>query len=219
MARVVGDSTLLSLVNPTGPMDVTGTALTVSGWVKLSDLTNGFITHKWVSNNGSFGLDTQSNILRLRINATGEGVSGATALTVGPWYHVAARKNGNSGTAAAVFVNGVLDGTGSSTNPMPDTTNDFVIGGNGSTFTIHGSVAEFCYWNFALTDAEIAALAKGASPFRVHPKNIIGYFPLWGAAGASAGEPDMSGVGVAQTLGLTGSVAVANHAPVARFSS
>jgi len=72
-----------------------------------------------------------------------------------------------------------------------------------------GRIAEVTVWSVALTDAEIAALGKGAHPYTVRPANIVGYWPLW----TSNSGVDLSGGGNHMTA--TGTT-VADHAPVAK---
>lgn len=38
-------------------------------------------------------------------------------------------------------------------------------------------VAEYAYWNVELSDAEMAALAKGFKPSRIRPQNLVFYSP------------------------------------------
>lgn len=45
-----------------------------------------------------------------------------------------------------------------------------------------GDIAEAAIWNVALSDAEIAMLAKGLSPLRVRPASLVSYVPMNGAA-------------------------------------
>lgn len=41
-----------------------------------------------------------------------------------------------------------------------------------------GNICEVAYWNVALTDAEIASLAKGFKPTRIRPQSLMFYAPL-----------------------------------------
>ena len=47
----------------------------------------------------------------------------------------------------------------------------------GDDFT-SGSIAEVAFWSTALSDAEVAILAKGYSPLFVQPQNLFFYAPL-----------------------------------------
>ena len=41
-----------------------------------------------------------------------------------------------------------------------------------------GQIAEAAIWNVALTDGEIASLAKGFKPTRIRPQSLVFYAPL-----------------------------------------
>ena len=43
---------------------------------------------------------------------------------------------------------------------------------------LNGRLAECAIWNVALTDAEIASLAKGFKPTRIRPQSLVFYAPL-----------------------------------------
>jgi hypothetical protein len=45
-------------------------------------------------------------------------------------------------------------------------------------FNSGGRLAEAGFWNAALTDEEIAALAKGIPPIMIRPQNLVAYLPL-----------------------------------------
>jgi len=45
-----------------------------------------------------------------------------------------------------------------------------------------GRIAEAAIWNVALSDAEVASLAKGYSPLFIQPTALVAYWPLIGHA-------------------------------------
>ena len=59
-----------------------------------------------------------------------------------------------------------------------------------------GRIAEAAIWNVALSDADVAALAKGVCPLHVRPDGLVAYWPL---IGRNDPEPDFVG-GYAMTL-------------------
>lgn len=57
-----------------------------------------------------------------------------------------------------------------------------------------GLIAEAAVWNIALTDAEVAILAKGFSPLFVHPQNLVAYWPLVRGLNDKVGGYDVTAV-------------------------
>lgn len=220
MARDIpgGTADYLSAPNPIWGLDIVGNFITISAWIK-ADAFAAFarIVSKWAGSSGQYLLalnGTPSGFI-FRVAGASDLAGYAALPAVGAWAHVAGRKNGVTATSAQMFLNGAADVAGTSTSAIPDTANDFRVGTdqNLASPSFDGAVAEVCVWNVALTDAEILALARGANPFLVRPAGIGGYFPLWGANGAAAGEPDMSPV--PQPLSRVGTVGVLlDHAPV-----
>ena len=206
----------LNITDPPGGLDITGTVMTVSAWIRPDTLVSfGRIATKWSGSAGQylFSLGNAGQIL-FRISGSSDSAVGPTVLSTGVWQHVAGRKNGNGASNISVHLNGVVNGTGSSVNPIPDTANNFRVGADmAGAIGFDGRIAEVALWNVALSDAEIAALATGANPLRVHPNNLAAYYPLWGVG--AGGEPDLSGNG--QTLTEVGTVGVADHAPVGPY--
>lgn len=196
------------------------TATTVACWVKADSwLNDARLVHRW--NSGS----TQRFLLALNgtkkltftiLNqaSTGQTATGATTLsTTGRWYHFAGTFNPS--TRVACHIDGVEDGanttsigSGLATGSPP---RNFLIGrdAGATAFNHDGQIAEVAAWNAVLSTAELAALAKGASPLAVRPGLLKFYLPLWGAGSP---EIDLSGNGNTGTLTGTAS---ADHAPVA----
>lgn len=217
MSRVTGSSNFLGIANPTGALDITGTAVTVAAWVFPTSLTG---RSTWAGkaagdagaiNTTQYTLETSGSSLIAYVN--GDTVTGGT-LSTSVWRHIAMVKNGTGASALKAILDGSVT-SGTSNASMTDGANDFRIGLNSQgAHPASGRVAEVAVWNVALTDAEVAALAKGASPLKVRPVGLAAYYPLWGVG--EAGEPDLSGNG--QHLTETGTVTVADHAPVGPYS-
>lgn len=204
--------------NPTGPIDMTGTGLTIATWIRPDVLPAavGMIVNKAVAgSNDGYGLGHTSAKPIVRVGNGGvQSATGATTITTGVWHHLAGTMSGTGASALRVYLDGNQDGTGSAAAAMPDTAADFNIGGfSGNVQMFDGRVAETCLWNVALTAAEILALAKGVSPLLVRPKNIVGYWPFYGVPPTTnAAEQDFSDYG--QVVTTPGSVGPADHAPV-----
>jgi hypothetical protein len=95
------------------------------------------------------------------------------------WHHacgVAA-----SSTDRRVFIDGGSKGTNSEAKSFPAYVNRTGIGAlvrNIISACMDGYVAEAAVWGAALTDAEVAILAKGYSPLFVRRQSIAAYWPL-----------------------------------------
>lgn len=98
-----------------------------------------------------------------------------------------------------------LDGGGKNTNVVTDKNPSvsrvsiaFLRGYGDSLF--NGSLAEGAAWSAALSDREVAALAKGYSPLLIRPQSLIIYVPMvrgdnndliWGQTYLNTGTPDI----------------------------
>lgn len=135
-----------------------------------------------------------------------KSVSGATegaALTgnygTNAWHHVCAR------FTTTAFRRIILDGASGDTDTtvVGGATADRVsIGRRGDSTPsayVSGAVAEAAIWTAALSEMEIAALAKGFSPLQVKPHTLVAYWPLGGFAGSNdndrLGDYDLSALG------------------------
>jgi hypothetical protein len=76
-----------------------------------------------------------------------------------------------------------------------------------TTRQIDGKLAEFAVWSKALTAGDFLALGQGASPLKVQPQFLVGYWKMNGQ-----GSPEVE---VINRLGtITGSLPVVDHPPV-----
>jgi len=77
-----------------------------------------------------------------------------------------------------------LNGGGNTTNTDNLVISGFTQIGIGARYTdswggfYNGDIAEPAIWNAALTAAEIASLAKGMTPDKIRPQNLVFYAPL-----------------------------------------
>jgi len=109
------------------------------------------------------------------------------------WQHACGVYINNSLRYA--YLNGGNKGTDTGSNGTPTGLNTTTIGAvKGATVTnfLDGDVAEAAIWNVALTDEEVAALAKGFSPLLIRPANLKAYWPLI-RRGASIDNIDLVG--------------------------
>lgn len=169
-------------------LDITG-QLTVACWAKSSGTyagNRGLVSKYLDVNRRSYGIyiDT-SGFVSFALSSSGalqfENITiGSTAIGA-DWAHIAGvftpsvRQevflNANS---AAVKTSGVLANIYSGTAPL-------WIGARFSISTINvfdGLIAEVGIWNAALTQPEIASLAKGMTCDKVRPQSLVFYAPL-----------------------------------------
>lgn len=71
-----------------------------------------------------------------------------------------------------------------------------------------GAIAEVGIWNVALSDSDVALLAKGVSPLMVHPESLVFYAPLIGQY-----SPEIE-LRSARNLTLTGTPTQSAHPPI-----
>jgi hypothetical protein len=108
-------------------------------------------------------------------NATAADVAHtSTSVVAGAWQHACGVFS--SSTRAAF-----LNGGGKVTNanavvPSGITTTEIARSGSGGVMS--GLIAEAAIWDAALTDAEVAILAKGFSPLLVRPQSLFFYAPI-----------------------------------------
>jgi len=118
--------------------------------------------------------------IRLLTRAGGgeENAASSTGYTVNTWHHACGR--GVSATDRSAFIDGGSKGndTVSLTPSNIDRVSIGRIGDISPDEFMSGSIAEAAIWNVALSDAEIAALGKGAHPFQFQPISIVSYWSL-----------------------------------------
>ena len=190
---------------------------TVGAWVKRS--SSGFtdpIWSRWTNTTTNrqlfFYYTTGASVNKLQIDVPfiAAILTGTTAITDTNWHHCVARRSGNTWD---IFLDGVNDGTVS--NATAQETGGNVELGSSSAFpaSLSGSIAEEAGWSVALTDAEIAAWAKGTLACKIRPASLVGYWPLFGL---ESPEPDYSGLGNNGVLTFTGR---ADHSPSALITT
>jgi hypothetical protein len=146
----------------------------------------------------------------------GVDANGTTVLSAGTWNHLAAV--GVSATSRILYVNGVQDGT--------NTTSVAITAANLNTNTIgalenagarvsffDGSIAEAGMWNAALTADEIKRLAKGKPPLDIRPSKLVVYAPVTGTASPEIDVQNNTGFTV------SGATAGATNPPMAYNSA
>lgn len=95
------------------------------------------------------------------------------------WSHVAGVFT--SSTSRTIYVGGISRATNTTDIGSQNTFTEVLIGARrNTTVGLHytGNLAECGVWNVALTEAEIASLAKGMTCDKVRPQSLVFYAPL-----------------------------------------
>ena len=102
--------------------------------------------------------------------------------STGVWFNVVGVYA--SETLASIYIDGGDKQSATNTLAAPTySSNQLNIGrsgGSSPTYYCNAYIAECGMWNVALTDAEVAILAKGYSPLMVRPQSLVAYWPLIG---------------------------------------
>lgn len=105
-----------------------------------------------------------------------------TSVNDGAWHHIAFNYNRSLGGACALYVDGVLEASGTSSSTWTTGGTNFWIatGDDSDPFwaSLVGEVAEVGHWFAQLDAEEIATLAKGVSPSAVRPAALAFHAPL-----------------------------------------
>lgn len=214
MSRVFAAGSTESAVYD-GTPPVTAAPFTVAAWARRTD-TGSFRTvlgigdkdvtnHQWYLQMFDFG----SKSVKWEVQAGGTAANSQAPgnWVQNQWHHVAGVEA--SSTSRTCYLDGSPDATPDTTSRAPSGADRLAIGkvpesspGAGEYFT--GDIAEVGIWNVALTDAEIASLAKGVTPPNIRPGNLVFYAPI---VGKHSPEPDLVG---GLSLTLTGTSASAH---------
>jgi hypothetical protein len=144
---------------------------------------------------------------------TGAGAAASTAnstagATLNAWNHGCAVYA--SATSRTIYLNGGNSATNTASR-VPSGVDSIAVGhsywSTRANF-LNGRLADAAIWNVALSATEAEALARGVSPLRIRPGNLVAYWPIFGTA-----SPEIDVSRGAYPLTLSGT-AVAEHAPV-----
>ena len=162
-----GSTNYVDMGNPADHHLDLGTNATLEVWVKFDAVPSGsfatFMTkdagsgslNKWIFGyaNNYGGI---SNATMFQIYTTGRGSvflhSNNWTPTVGQWYHIAVVKAGNNYT---FYLNGVANGTTSTTIAVPQVASDFLMGQAEGGFRMQGALDDARVWNIARTTTDI----------------------------------------------------------------
>lgn len=195
-----------------GTINLSGTALSLQGWVKVDAFKTGhpYISSLWGTESagaqamvrfGDAGISANQAQFVIYNGSTHHKLNGQKTLNTGQWYHVAATYDGST---MRLYINGVLDVSMSvSTSIVSNST--FQIGQHyAASRTIDGQIDEVSVFRAALSQTTIRDwMCRSISSSHPNYSNLEGYWKLDNGTGTSA--TDHSGNGHGGTL--TGSPA------------
>ncbi|MCF7812710.1 carbohydrate binding domain-containing protein [Candidatus Gracilibacteria bacterium] len=135
-------------------LDPTSDSFTLSSWINIdaASTSNAFILGK----NSAYGLSVGTNLKpRMYFGASSSDVVANTTIDTNTWYHVTGVFNVSE---AKIYVNGVLDNSGSISG-SPSQSNNVTIGGiTYPNYYFNGQIRDARIYNRALSAAEISQL-------------------------------------------------------------
>jgi hypothetical protein len=154
---------------------VTANAVVVSYWTSTSRKGWGGLINNTAGKITFQGLSTTATALISLVSTT--------SINDGNPHHVAFNYNRASGGANQLYIDGIQEASGNSSNVWTDSSTGFFIeaGDQLDAFwpTYVGDLWELAHYKGSqLTADEIVALAKGHSPKLVSPANLAFYAPL-----------------------------------------
>ena len=113
-------------------------------------------------------------------NGTADNVDTTTGYTANTWHHACAVAA--SDASRSVYIDG---GSKATTTTSISVSGEYRISigrfsDSSPSVYFSGKIAEAAIWNIALSDAEVALLAKAVSPLMVRPEALIFYTPIIG---------------------------------------
>lgn len=181
-----GTNDYLDAGNPS-VLNITGDEVTLSAWIKLDTVDGeGKILAKWADSGGQFqyllSIDSNEKCLAAIYNGGTRIATGTTTLVPGVWYHIALTYNGS---ALKIYCHGVEEDSTVTSGNMSSTTAPVRIGagsgGSGTENPFDGDIGHCAIWDAPLTADDIASLAAGISPLKIHKDNNLLFFaPLNG---------------------------------------
>jgi hypothetical protein len=223
MARLFTSASSQYLENTSAVL--TSMPFTMACWFRSSDITT---TQTAMALGASGSNDRWALFLAgaqagdfLQAASVQSGTTTAAATTTGfladTWHHGCAVFA--SANSRSIYIDGGSKGSnaGSST---PGTPNRTSIGARNSSGVygvfMSGRIADAGIWNVALSDAEVAALAKGLHPTRMRPDALVAF---WELCGDDSPEPDWHLIGGTRyAMTLANAPTKAAHAPVSPFA-
>ena len=164
---------------------VTAVPLTIAAWVNRSTFTTSDVIlaiNNPVADEAHFKLVIlASDVVSARTKSALAGGSGAnttTTITATGWNHCCGVFR--SATSRDAYLNG--GGKGSNASDITPLLLDrmYIGATDAGTDPFDGGICEVALYNIALSDAEVALLAKPVSPLFVRPEGLVAYWPIMG---------------------------------------
>lgn len=135
--------------------------------------------------NQYFRLSFFSDSSNLAYEAGTDGAGGGGLLGFGPflnqWVSIVCTVDNNATANIVIYINGVNDGSATSSDDMLGTSPDLRVGRDQGTNYLGARICEIARWNgLVLSQADITAHAKGVSPLQIRPDSLVFYDPLTG---------------------------------------
>lgn len=185
MARQFDDASTEYLEVDSTP--VVAAPFTISCWFNSDDLTTSqalvsvadkdVIGDFWVlAAGGAIGGDPV--FFGARDNGALSNAVTGTGYSANTWHHACGVETATNNRAA--FIDGGSKGTDATVRSPAGADRIAIarVGDSTPTNYMSGAVAEVGIWSVALSDAEVALLAKGFSPLFIQPENLVFYAPL-----------------------------------------
>lgn len=149
----------------------TGSNIALMSRVDSLNSTNGMIVY----------LNTTGKVTVVSKNASANPIViiGTTSTQDGNWHTVVLTFDRASGQAAALYLDGALEGSTTSVGTFTFNSQAVRHGKAQDGFWANfvGSLAEMAWWNVRLTTDEIGSLGQGFAPRRVRPASLVYYVP------------------------------------------
>lgn len=155
-------------------LDLAGTALTLSCWVKRAASGSGYLVRKSNTSDGyALWITTDGNLqFDLLFGGTTKSVTGATVIPTDTWTHVAARYDGS---ALRIFINGTQETASTDATESLAATGEALWLGFHNDHRFNGYLNDVSLYNRALSDAEITNLSNNqAGRYEYHHTNALG---------------------------------------------
>ncbi len=163
------------------------TARTYSIWIYINGLGGGSLGRIFDAGPGTEicfigGLAPGGFINYQRLWSGGAGNWLIATPSSGAWHHLCITYDGSSTTNdPLIYMDGTQGYVDSATpsGTINTTSAPYYLGNRSSGSRVwDGMLAEFAIWDAILTQAEVTALAKGASPLFIRPQSMVEYLPL-----------------------------------------
>jgi hypothetical protein len=162
---------------------------TLECWINTttSSLAGGFAYQgtplMWAST-GSYGLTNSFTLSILNNRASfytaypSANINGTSTITTGNWVHIVAARSGNTGRKS-LYINGVLEASGSDTTNILNAYPSITIGGDGISKFYNGNIASAKVYSRVLSAAEVLQNYNALYPrFATVTSNVITYVTL-----------------------------------------